>query len=249
MRLPSVPNFRDVADTVPGLRRGRLYRSDLVADPDPADAAYIRSCGIGLVVDLRGERERECEHRRNSWFMDKGAAIACFDVAGRADPASLASALRAGDGAVGAHALMRQIFRQFPGGAMPALDALSLHLASSQVPVVVHCAAGKDRTGFVVASLLRALEIAPQHIEADFLASRGRIHQRTRDHSRKAMRSVQGEAMEEEAPEVVAGVDPSYLASTWDEIVRSHGDFGTYLGAVGIDRTRIAAIRKALLMD
>ena len=59
--LRCAPNFRDVAETVPALKPGVLFRSDAIIDPDGPDGDLLSACGIRLVVDLRskGEPERE----------------------------------------------------------------------------------------------------------------------------------------------------------------------------------------------
>lgn len=243
--LGSVPNFRDVADGIPGVRPGVLFRSDLVTGPDPQDAARIAACNIGWVADLRGAAEREA--RPNAWLADAGAEIAGFDVAGRGNPEALARAVASGDGRAGAHALMVEVYRQFPEGAMPVIDAISRRIAETGDVVLIHCAAGKDRTGFVVAAILTAAGVGLPAVEADFLTSHGRVHQRTRDYTREAMRAVLGEDLDEEALDVISGVHRDFLHGAIAAASEMHGSFADYLAASGIDEARANAVRARLI--
>lgn len=56
------------------------------------------------------------------------------------------------------------------------LWGVQARIAASAGPVLVHCAAGTDRTGVVVASVLSALEVDPRWILADYLRSPAPTH-------------------------------------------------------------------------
>ena len=50
----------------------------------------------------------------------------------------------------------------------PAIAGIAAELADDSLPALVHCMAGKDRTGVVVALILRALDVPDEHVVADF---------------------------------------------------------------------------------
>ena len=72
----------------------------------------------------------------------------------------------------GTERVMIEIYRRLPGYMGSTLSAIVDRLLEGGVLLLVHCSAGKDRTGFVIAMLLRALEVPEPIIRADYLASR-----------------------------------------------------------------------------
>src|SRR5690606_41978689 len=75
----------------------------------------------------------------------------------------------------GAEAMMFEVYRRLPGMLAPHLPKLFGLFETGKVPVLVHCAAGKDRTGFAVAVILHALGVARKVIVADYQLSARRM--------------------------------------------------------------------------
>ena len=67
---------------------------------------------------------------------------------------------------------MIEIYRRFPSYMGTTLTAVVERLLAGGAPMLVHCSAGKDRTGFVIAMLLHALDVPEPLIREDYLASR-----------------------------------------------------------------------------
>jgi protein-tyrosine phosphatase len=160
----SLLNFRDpawIADpegTV--LRPGVLFRS---AQPLPAADArtveLLRGAGIGVVVDLRSGAEREPA----DWAAAEEAGIEVVEAA--VDPSSRAArrelrTLRT-NADLGAFYLAM-------ADSSPAAIATVVRAVADRGPVLVHCAAGKDRTGLMVALLLDLLGVPWDRIAADY---------------------------------------------------------------------------------
>ena len=59
----------------------------------------------------------------------------------------------------GAERVMIEIYRRLPGYMGTTLTAVVDRLLAGGAPMLVHCSAGKDRTGFVIAMLLHALDV------------------------------------------------------------------------------------------
>ena len=244
--LKSVPNFRDVARFVPALRKGIIYRSDFVTGLDEADEARLAAFGIDWVADLRSPAERA--DQPNHALRTTGAEIACFDIAGQANPTELAAAFAAVRGNEAARALMQGVYRAFALGALDALGRIVDRLEKADRPILIHCAAGKDRTGFVVASLLTALGVPESEVHCDYLASEGRIHPRILHSSREAMEQIFRDGMDDETLAVINGADRSFLEAAMNAAKLSHGSFDLYLQAAGIDAKRKAVLRQRLLV-
>ena len=75
-----------------------------------------------------------------------------------------------------AEALMIEIYRRLPQQMAPVLGRIGDRLLGGGAPLLIHCTAGKDRTGFAVAMLLHALGVSQEEIERDYLASRAWAH-------------------------------------------------------------------------
>lgn len=239
------PNFRDVADLVPGLRSGQLYRSDFIAEPSEEDESILRRHRIRVVVDLRSEHESESWPNR--WWMESGAEVVRVDVASRGDPSRIAEALQSSPGAQGAHRMMKEAYALFPHGAVPALRLLGERLEQGDLPALVHCTAGKDRTGFTVAALLLALDVPQEAVLADYLASHGRVNRRVAEQTRAIMDRAFDGAIDDEAYETINGVHEDFLRSALEAVERSHGSLGRYLHEAGLDDRRIGILKDRLL--
>jgi protein-tyrosine phosphatase len=239
-------NFRDVAANVPSLRQGILFRSDMVAGPDEDDAEFLRSCGIRLVFDLRSASERAAQP--NTWWREAGAEVAEFEVAGQANPTEFAATLSSNPGVAGAHALMCAAYASFTQGAVSMLRHLGERLETGHMPVLIHCTAGKDRTGVTVAFLLLALGIEPEIATRDYLASQGRMNPRAADATREIMASTYAGSIDDAAIAHICGVHEDFLASALGAAQASHGSLKEYFAQANLDDARRQRLRSQLLI-
>lgn len=113
-------------------------------------------------------------------------------------------------------------------------------VADGEGSVLVHCAAGKDRTGWAVATLLTAAGADREAVMEDYLKSNGAI-----DSLRSWMRTHYGD--DYPLDEDVLGVQPSFLQAGWDTISREFGSFEQYLSAIGIGPDVVERIRQRLV--
>ncbi len=170
-------NFRDVGGlaTARGreVRRGLLFRSDSLSRLTPADLRTVQGLGLRTVVDLRTTRERASAPDR----LPRGQGIRCVHLPMR-DPTVPESRLRLMAQLVyrgpstDLGALLRQHYEAFAfqcGASVGALVRLVADDAS--LPLLVHCTAGKDRTGFTMAVVLRILSVAMDDVLADHLVT------------------------------------------------------------------------------
>lgn len=120
--------------------------------------------------------------------------------------------------------------------------------AAADGPVLVHCSAGKDRTGFIVALLLKLLGAREADIVEDYMLSnsqaaktalRPEIERRFAAHGRSL---PSGDILD-----AILGVSPAYLDASFAAITQEAGSVPTYLERIGVDATVLANLRDRFL--
>ncbi|MEU8898496.1 tyrosine-protein phosphatase [Nocardia sp. NPDC048505] len=236
--IPGTFNFRDVAGlrTVDGakVRPGVLLRSAQLSRLDADGLAGLRQLGVSDVHDLRGLREIEHMGHDN---LPEGVRlnVTPFDSRMGEAPPHDAQTTSAFDHMV-------EVYREFP--ALPEAGAAILALAESilrdEGAALVHCAAGKDRTGWAVAALLRAVQVTEADVLGDYLLSNGAVPML------RAMLAPKLAAGEELSDDLL-GVREEYLAAALDSVETRFGGFDNYLTQIGITPALRARLRRRML--
>lgn len=247
LALEGVHNFRDYGGyAVAGggrIKRGVLWRSAQHGEASEADLDAIQALGIATVIDLRGPSEREASPcRRHEGF--EGQVFTYPE-----ETAGLALHSEAAGGAVNAADARAAMLRLYEGIAfrenlVPMLRCYFMVLGRAEGPNLVHCVAGKDRTGFAVAALQRALGVHPDDVLEDYLLtnSASRLEERI---AAGAFRHLpRYAAFDPLAVRALWGVEAEYLARAFAAVDARHGTIENYLGAVlGIDAAQREALR------
>lgn len=238
-------NFRDLggyrARDGRSVRWGRLYRSGSMAALTPADCELLAGFGIRLVCDLRTTAERE--HAPSSWqnaraprYWGRDYAMSFGELRKLAEAGPLtADQLRA---------TMTSAYRQLPFEQAPAYRELFRQLAGGELPMIVNCTAGKDRTGIAIALILTALDVPRDLIAEDYALSSALLAgHRFSDHGSGMLGQLPPDAVR-----AIMGSDPAYLAAAFDAIEQRHGSVDAYLQDVlEAGPQALLAIRAALL--
>lgn len=253
--LKAAPNFRDVGrlPTIDGrrLRTGLIYRSGALDELDAGDVARLRTLAIRFCLDLRSRSERLGSPSR--WPEDCTPRILALEVATdiRVLDRELADWLAEHPDRDGAERLMRGIYRSMPLSCAQVLTRLFAELVESEEPrpVLIHCAAGKDRTGFIVAMLLKALGVADADVFADYLESNKHYDHIRQDSKISALlQGMLGFALGPEALKAVTCADRVYLAGAFEEIEKGFGGVDRYLeSCAGLDPSRRERLQRILL--
>ena len=141
---------------------------------------------------------------------------------------------------------MERIYRNLPTRE-PVLWVMRQYfatLAQGEGPSLVHCLAGKDRTGMAVALLHHALGVHPDDAMEDFLLTNtaGNIEARVAAGG-NAIRAKYG-AVDDDTIRVLMGVDPRYLHAMREAVEETHGSLDVFLADVlGVDDARREALR------
>lgn len=152
-----VPNLRDVGGVVTDdgrrVREGILLRSALPAADDlvPEDFAWPPA----VVIDLRSPLELLEGHPLDGL----GAKVVNLPLLDTLQPGQH----HQHDGT------LASLYRQVHTHAAHLLVDLVTEITEADGPVLVHCAAGKDRTGIGVALVLRLLGVSHDEVLADYL--------------------------------------------------------------------------------
>lgn len=251
IRIATAPNFRDFGGHAPcnggRVRKGLLYRSEAIVDPTVPDTVMLAGIGMMLVCDLRGYSERE--HLPNFWWS--GEATECIDLdilGGLPGKTRMWETLRADPSADAARAMMLGVYRGLPRAAAPHLSRIFARMADGDLPLLIHCTAGKDRTGFVCAMILSALGVETDAIMADYLVTNDRISDRVR----AATARFAGENLRCDVPkhalDALVSVVPEFLAASLEAIDESFGSVHSYLEReAGLDAARLRALHDRLV--
>jgi protein-tyrosine phosphatase len=233
-RLSGAPNFRDLGhyQGAAGLavRAGRLFRADHLGELTTEDAARIAALGLRRVVDFRG--------------VDERVAVPCVLEAVTVhslpiEPTivqKLTGLIAAGQQPTPADAiaLMRETYRGFVRGNTHRFAQLFAHLLESDQPTVFHCTAGKDRTGFAAALILRSLGVSAEDAMRDYLL--------TNDYLRPP--EVSRHRLSPQVASVLWQVRPEFLNAAFEAVETDYGGLEAYfreglrLGDAQRDRLR-----------
>ena len=164
-------NFRDLGGyrTADGrlVRRGTVFRSAHLGSLMDEDRAALGQLGVRTIVDLRGVTEAaETPH------LVEG--VSCRIVGAHIEP-GVGDKIRGAvaDGTASPHLMMQFLtdhYRDYPRRCAPGFRTLFATLSDgTHRPLVFHCTAGKDRTGFASALLLTLLGVPWETVMEDYL--------------------------------------------------------------------------------
>ena len=248
------PNFRDLGGytTRDGsrVRRGRLFRSQSLAHLTDTDVELLHALGVQLVCDLRSDGERRrSPNRLHPQFGGERLEIG-IDADLRANGNPFLAAIAADPTPAAARRVMLSIYGDLPQAFATIWPSLIDGLLERQrFPAVIHCTAGKDRTGFACALLLLALDVPRDEVYRDYLRTRELFpaEPAARDlHAAFAGRSEQALPLEAMLP--FATVETDYLDAALTAIERDHGGVDRYLSDVaGLDAARRGRLRELLV--
>lgn len=166
-------NFRDLGGlrTLDGrlVRSGVIYRSEGPASFFAEHRRELGALGVRSVCDLRSAGERAAAP--NDW-CGSDCRVLHFDM--NTDvrvSAAQSDSLRPDSTMNDAHRLMRRNYVLMPAALSPHLSSMVDALLANGVPMIVHCTAGKDRTGVAIALLLSLLGVTREDIVTDYARS------------------------------------------------------------------------------
>jgi protein-tyrosine phosphatase len=234
LNLAGASNFRDLGGyaTKDGrtVRWRQIFRSNHLARLTDADAAILRSLGVKSAFDFRGTGERTealcgiSDITVHSLPVEPTVVAALRAIAAGGTPLSADHAVE----------VMRDSYRSYVQQNTPRFRALFAHLLEDRAPLVIHCTAGKDRTGFACALILHTLGVPDEVISEDYLL--------TNQFYRRDPNSASD--LPDHVRQVLGSVQPAFLGAAFEAIDADYGSLEAYLrDGIGLgtaERTALA---------
>ena len=245
--MKTVDNFRDFGGyaTTAGqhLRSGRLYRSGTLDNARDADLRTLQTIGLKTIVDLRGPQEKkkdlptiagarridlpiELENRTREKIQPlmtrRGAESEVVDI-------------------------LKQMYRDLADEAWPQASQLFKILLNAEAyPVLIHCRAGKDRTGFMCALVQQAVGVERDAVFQDYLKTNEHFVPLTRRMIR-AMKIFSLGRIQTENIKAAFSAREEYLQAALDQIDQRHGGLTAYLAKCGVTSREVETLRGLLV--
>lgn len=248
----AIHNLRDYGGYfVPGgarVKTGLLLRSGQHMEASEADLETLGRLDIRTIIDLRGASERASfPCRRPAGF---NAHVIAYDGETSNSPPH-----EGGGGTVEmtpelARQRMLAVYTRMPHN--PAmLDMFSRYfaaLATREGASLVHCFAGKDRTGVAASLLLHVLGVSRDDVLGEFLRTNDAPTTHILERQSLPRMEVHYGTIEPAAKRNLMGVLPEYFETYLAEVTRIAGSLDTYLTeALGVDEQRKAELRSRFL--
>jgi protein-tyrosine phosphatase len=235
LNLAGASNFRDLGGyaTQDGrtVRWRQIFRSNHLAHLTDDDAVMLRSLGVKSAFDFRGAGERTealcgiSDITVHSLPVEPTVVAALRAIAAGGTPLSAEHAVE----------VMRDSYRSYVQRNTPRFRTLFAHLLEDRAPLVIHCTAGKDRTGFACALILHTLGVPDDVISEDYLL--------TNQFYRRDPNSASD--LPDHVKQVLGSVQPAFLSAAFEAIDADYGSLETYLrdgiGLGAAERTALAA--------
>jgi protein-tyrosine phosphatase len=235
IRPEGIDNFRDFGVLLG--RPGWLFRSGHLAAATGADIAALKELGLAAIIDLRRPSERL--QRPSPPGLSR-----CVIMSNNGDQAEAPHLefLRRGDTSDEAvEDFLLDYYRKAP------LEPRHLELfaqafrAIGQGPVLIHCTAGKDRTGILAALILAHHGVAWDVIVDDFLqTNRVLLREPHLERAEELGRRLLGRSPGDVVIRAMLGVEARHLVTAFDAIRTRAGDVRSYIGMLPFCRHRIS---------
>ncbi|WP_433671755.1 tyrosine-protein phosphatase [Nocardia sp. CA-136227] len=256
LNLPSAPNARDLSGIPLGggakTKAGSVFRADALNKLSAAEQQQLVSAGIVEVIDFRSPTERaqnpdklpgSIPAKSIPVYDPNNDFYLFFAKAVQGGPEVQQQLL--GDGKGRQYMIDYYKWLVTDATSRGQFSAALKEIADANGPVLFHCTAGKDRTGWMSAILLTALGANKGQVYNDYLDSNENLaaaNKATLDGLVHA-----GLVTDPSLFEPVLGVDRAFLDSAFDAVQANYGSFDNFLSqGLGIDAATVATLKSKL---
>lgn len=247
-------NFRDIGGLVTKdgrkIKTGVIFRSDELSKLSKEDLHKMAQLNIKMVCDLRTLREQKSKPSKITdehgvkvikiSFQDQSQEFTHFQffkfLAGRS-------------GGIDFLEVMENLYRQMAFDSGKQIREIMVQLSDEdQLPALIHCTGGKDRTGFVSAFIQLLAGASIDDVTDHYLISNELIGPRMKKIER-FIRYFSLFRVSAEQLKPVLEVRREYLLEIYEEILKKYGTFEKYAEEVcGINHDQIEKLKKNLLV-
>ena len=235
-------NFRDIGgyetSNSSSIRWGKYYRAGRQDRMTPKDIDLAKELRIATQIDLR--RPDEIREQGRGPFEDLGARYENLAVI----PDGGSERLNQLVGDVGISGARYLGYLDF--GSEVWLRLFNIFADEANYPILLHCTAGKDRTGVSTAFLLSVLGASRPVIDADYLMT-NRDVERQVDYVQQNFGLPKG--YDRSSTLIAAGVPQTAIADFLDGVDERYGGPIDYLREIGVANSTFDRIREILLTD
>lgn len=237
-----ITNFRDIGgyETTDGMKvkEGCFFRSSAIRAFDEEDKEAIPRFHLKTILDLRSPMEAEkfpddvpdgCKYIHCSAIPMDNEQGGNFDITSLMNPEFLSKLPE----------YIETIYKNLPFNN-EAYKIMFELIKNGETPLVFHCSAGKDRTGFGAYLILKTLGVPDDMIMYDYMLS-NEFRKNENKQIAKKLKDLSG-------AEELLYVKEKYLKLSIKEIKKRYGDFNTYLEKeYGITESDIKALKDKYL--
>jgi protein-tyrosine phosphatase len=254
IQLSGAANFRDIGGyrTSEGqrIKRDVIFRSGELSGLTTSDQQLLEPLQIRYEIDLRTDKERAESPTR--WGGNPPTVISIS--VGEPRNSNPAQSLAGGVADLKDHAQAQQFMQQTTAriatqGA-PEIGEVIRRLAQGDEPALIHCSAGKDRTGVTVAVLMTLLGVPRDQVYLEYTKSNDATDKQIeRMKIREASGATSGlESVPPEVMKTMLGAKRSYIEAAFKAIDAQYGSFDTYAkNGLKITPDQIQDLRENLL--
>ena len=252
IRLEGIDNLRDYGGYATacgrGLKPGLLYRSAQHHQATDADLQALAALQLAVIVDLRRAEERvRSPPRRHPGFE---AQVIDNDL-GDADQ-GWEDMLRGQDPTVELFRTKSLAWYRTAAFEPRHVDLFARYfaaLAEADGAVLIHCAAGKDRTGILAALTHHVAGVSRDDMLADYLLTNSLdFHEVRAPTIARMIAELSGGTPSDEAVRAAMSVEEHYLEAALAAMQARYGSVDGYLEqALGLDARLRSAVEEKLL--
>jgi len=250
LKIPGTSNFRDLGGYVTqdnrSVKWGKLYRSGHLADLTSRGLDQITNLDLFAIIDFRSIYEAQ-RHPGRAPADVRAIHLPVMDQANREMSQEIRERIKGNkfDG-FSAENLITKAYRQFPTEFTPAYRSF-IHtvLDANGTAVLWHCTAGKDRTGYAAAILLRLLGVDLETIFVDYLLS----NQYVKKFNKKMAAAILARGIKAyRMIRPLYGVQLDWLKAAFEKIDEEWGSFEDYIkDGLGLSFSDVAQLKHDLL--
>jgi protein-tyrosine phosphatase len=242
MDLEGASNFRDLGgyEGADGrtVKWRHLYRSNSLAALTDADLEHVGGLNIKLICDLR--RDEECAEAPSRLPATNAPVILQLPIGPERKDSKLYEYLWGGEATEAQmRQVMQDIYAEFAIRFAPQYAEFMRRVSrADQLPLLFHCAAGKDRTGFAAALVLETLGVSRETILEDYAL--------TNNYVKRNLLEKYPDLKSPELFHTMMAANPDYLLASYAAVNEAFGSFDGYLtdglGFTAADRDNLRAL-------